>query len=140
VLKEAEELAFVEESHEHLVRGQFNAGTVYEEYAKSLGLLGRLAEAMAYYEKAEKYFSAIGEEQRRASLLATTKAIVLVYGGEIREGVEVATHAIHLCRESGNMRQLERIYGIHIYLEKLSFDISKYARSIKDLLIDQVEY
>lgn len=140
MLKEAETLAFTKDSSVDLVRGQFNAGTVYEEYARSLGLLGRLREAMSYYEKAEQYFSSVGEEKRRIPLLATARAMILVYGGEIKEGIKVAGYAIQVCRDTGNTRLLERMYGVQKYLENLSLDIARYAGELRDLLIHKIEY
>lgn len=141
-MKEAEELA-----HEPQVvdlsnssRGQYGAGTVYEEWGRSLGILGQATEAMEYLDKAEKIFSGTWGIQRRDMLMKTARAMVLVRDGEIQQGVEIAIEAVDLCRKQGNMRLLERVYGIQQYLDRLTREIGNAGSMLREVLAGPVEY
>ena len=141
-IKKAEELAFESTSGSatNSVKGQFSVGTVYEEYARSLGLLGRLAPALDYIDKAEKAFEKEWIKQRRDMLIKTTSAMILVHGGEIREGIKVAVEATALCKQAGNVRLLDRIYGIQKHVDRLSREISDSSSILREALDGPVEY
>ncbi|MGH2479310.1 MAG: hypothetical protein ACRDHW_06615, partial [Ktedonobacteraceae bacterium] len=141
-MKESEEIAYAPAvvGSETSVKGQFNAGTVYEEYARSLGLLGQLNTAMDYIDKAEKAFEKAWSNQRRDVLMSTAKAMVLVHGGEIRAGVEVAVEATELCKQAGNIRLLDRMYGLQRYLDNLSREIGNTGAILRTALDGPLEY
>jgi tetratricopeptide (TPR) repeat protein len=139
-IKDSEALAFDPGLSANGVKGQFSAGTVYEEYARSLGLLGQLNTAIDYLDKAEKAFAQQWIKQRRDMLIKTTKAMILVHGGEIREGVEVAVEATELCRQAGNIRLLDRIYGVQKHLDRLSREIGHSGSILREALDGPVEY
>lgn len=122
------------------VKGQFNSGTVYEEYARSLGLLGQVQQGMDYIEKAEKIFQQEWNTQRRDVLMTTARAMVLVHGGEIREGVNVAIEGVELCRQAGNRRLLDRMYGIQKYLDHLRTEIGVSSSLLREALDGPIEY
>ncbi len=141
-IKEAEALAYEPEviAVASSTKGQYSAGTVYEEYGRSLGLLGKTSEAMAYLDKAEKLFAQDWNVQRREILLSTARAMVLVRGKEIQKGAELAAEAAKLCKESGNIRLLERLYGVQQYLDRLAQEIGNAGSLLKDALLGPVEY
>ncbi len=142
VMKEAEALA-----HEpgisdlsNNVKGQYGTGTVYEEWGRSLGVLGQTNEAMEYLDKAEKIFAETWTEQRRDMLMKTARAMVLVRDGEIRQGVELAVDALDLCRKQGNIRLLERVYGIQQYLDRLTREIGNSASVLREAIAGPIDY
>lgn len=120
-------------------RGQYGLGMVYEEYGRSYGLLGQTYKAMNYLDKADKYFTQSGS-QNRGVLMTTAKAMVLVHGGEIKEGINVAVDAVRLCRKHGNVRLLDRIYGVQQYLDKLTREIGHASGELREALDGPVEY
>ena len=138
---EAEELASLLHANdmESGAKGQYGLGTVYEEYGRSYGLLGQTSKALSYLEKAHTSFAQSGT-QNRDILLQTAKAMVLVYSGEIREGIDVAVDAVRLCQIHGNVRLMDRIYGVQQYLDKLSREIGQAGGTLRDALYGPVEY
>ena len=142
VMKEAEALAHEPQIADlsNNVKGQYGAGTVYEEWGRSLGLLGRTNEAMEYLDKAEDIFSQTWILPRRNMLMKTARAMVLVRDGEIQQGVEMAVEALDLCRKQGNIRLLERIYGIHQYLNQLTREIGTSKSILGEALVGPVDY
>ena len=120
-------------------KGQYGLGTVYEEYGRSYGLLGQTNKAMDYLEKAYTSFTQSGS-QNRDILMQTAKAMALVHGGEIREGIEVAVDAAQLCKKHGNVRLMDRIYGIQQYLDKLMREVGQVSGVLRDALYGPVEY
>ncbi len=142
VMKEAEALAYEPQIADlsNSVKGQYGAGTVYEEWGRSLGLLGRTNKAMEYLDKAENIFSQTWIVPRRNMLMKTARAVVLVRDGEIQQGVEMAVEALELCRKQGNIRLLERIYGIHQYLNQLTREIGNSTSMLGEALVGPVDY
>jgi transcriptional regulator with XRE-family HTH domain len=142
MMKEAEALAYEPEvnSLASSAQGQYSAGTVYEEWGRSLGLLGQMNAAMDYLDKAEGVFSPAWTAQRRDLLMKSARAMVLVHGGEIRQGIEVAVEAVNICRDTGNVRLLERIYGVQQYLDRLSREIGNAGSILREALAGPVEY
>ena len=141
-MKESEDLALeLEETISgQVTRGQFNVGTVYEEYGRSLGLLGQTIEGMDYLDRAEHEFKKTWTIQRRDLLLTSSRAIVLVHGGEIRQGVNKAIECIELVKKSGNVRMMDRIYGIQQYIDRLAHEIGSDAITLREALTGPVEY
>ena len=121
-------------------KGQYNVGTVYEEWGRSLGLLGQINDAMDYLDKAEEFFAPTWTVQRRDLLLKSARAMVLVYGGEIRRGVDMAIETVEISRNTGNARVLDRIYGVQQYLDRLSKEVGDAGSTLRDALIGPVEY
>jgi hypothetical protein len=141
-MKEAEEIALVleETRQDKATKGQYNAGTVYEEWGRSLGLFGQTKEAMTYLDRAEAMFGKTWVMQRRDMLMKTARAIVLVRDGEIGQGVALAVEAIDLCRKQGNIRLLERVYAIQQYLDRLNREIGNAGSILQEALAGSIEY
>jgi transcriptional regulator with XRE-family HTH domain len=139
-MKEAEELAHQLDLPENTsARGQYNLGTVLEEYGRSYGLLGHTDVAMDYLDKANEYF-AQRSYQNRDLLLKTAKSMVLVRGGEMNEGVKLAIESIQLCRKHGNVRLLDRIYGVQQYIDRLTREIGSAGSILREALDGPIEY
>lgn len=117
--------------------GLYCLGTVYEEYGRSYGTFGQMQKALEYLDKAEK---ALPPTKRWNILLMTTRAVTLVRGGEFRTGGELAIEAGQLCRAYGNIRCLERVYGIQHYLERLRRDIGTISVDIREALDGPLGY
>ncbi|WP_165423612.1 helix-turn-helix transcriptional regulator [Ktedonosporobacter rubrisoli] len=141
VMKEAEEIAYQVSMDDlsNSTRGQYNVGTVYEEFGRSYGLLGQFNQAMEYLDKAEAAFSS-WSAQRRDVLMKTARAMVLVRGGEIRQGIDVAVESVELCRKYGNFRLLDRVYGIQQYLDRLTREIGNAGSTLREALDGPIEY
>jgi len=141
-MKEAEALTYEPQIPDlsNSVRGQYCAGTVYEEWGRSVGLLGKMEEALAHLDKADQIFSHTWTMQRRDMLMKTARAMVLVRNGDIREGVEIAVEAIALCRKHGNLRLLDRVYGLQQYLDRLTKEIGNAGSLLREALDGPIEY
>ena len=141
-MKASEDIAIEleETSQGKATKGQYNAGTVYEEYGRSLGRLGQLKEGMDYLDKAEENFKKTWSSQRRDLLLTSSKAIVLVHGGEIREGVNMAISCIELIQKSGNARMMDRIYAVQQYIDRLSYEVGKASITLREAMTGPIEY
>ncbi len=141
-MKESENIALeLEESSQgKITKGQYNAGTVYEEYGRSLGLLGQLNEGMDYLDRAEENFKKTWSIQRRDLLLTSSKALVLVHGGEIREGVNMAVTSLDLIRKSGNARMMDRIYAVQQYIDRLSYEVGKASITLREAINGPIEF
>ena len=122
------------------VHGQFNIGTVYEEYGRSYGVHKQTKKAMEYLDKAQEAFAATWTTQKRDALLLTSRALTLVYGGYIREGTQVAVEATIHCKRYGNVRLLDRIYGVQNYLDQLTRDIGTGKSELNEVLYGEVDY
>jgi len=72
--------------------------------------------------------------------MKTATAMVLVRGGEIREGINVAIESVRLCRNHGNIRLMERIYGVQQYLDKLTREIGHASGDLREALYGPIEY
>ena len=95
---------------------------------------------MDYLDRAETEFRKTWTAQRRDLLLTSSRAIVLVHGGEIREGVTKAVECIELVKKSGNVRMMDRIYGIQQYIDRLSQEIGNAGMILREALTGPVEY
>jgi transcriptional regulator with XRE-family HTH domain len=130
-LAEAEQLVYEIDPEASSTHSLYCPGTVYEEYGRSYGLLGEMNKALKYLDRAEKV---LPDTTRWQILLMTTRTISLVRGGEFRAGGELAVEAARLCRIHGNIRCLERLYGVQHYLERLTRDIGQISTSIREAL------
>jgi transcriptional regulator with XRE-family HTH domain len=136
VMKEAEELAGKLDGKE-VTRGQYGLISVYEEYSKSYALLGETKKSLDYLQKAY----ALGvPDTHWEMVLKTTKVIALVRGGEIQAGTTLALECIEECRKYGTIRLLERMYGVHIYLQRLRQQIGQTADVLRDALDGPIEF
>ena len=64
----------------------------------------------------------------------TTKTVSLVRGGEYKVGGELAVEAAQMCRAYGNIRCLERVYGVQRYLKRISIETAKLSSEIQEAL------
>ena len=58
----------------------------------------------------------------RRGILKTARAMVLVRGGDMRNGLPLAMEAAQLCYKPGDMRHLERMFNLQRYLDHMSRD------------------
>jgi len=130
-LAEAEKLVDEIDPDQSSTNGLYCRGTVLEEYGRSYGTLGELQKSLEYIKKAE---AELPSTMRWKILLLTTKTVSLVRGGEYHVGGELAVEAAQLCRAYGNIRCLERVYGVQRYLEKLSRETAKISGEIREAL------
>lgn len=130
-LAEAERLVGEINPDASSTNGLYCLGTVYEEYGRSYGTLGQMEKALDYLDKAEE---ALPPTMRWKILLLTTRTVTLVRGGEFKVGGEMAIEAAQLCRAYGNIRCLERVYGVQRYLERLSKEIGGISADIREAL------
>ncbi|MBV9688109.1 MAG: helix-turn-helix transcriptional regulator [Ktedonobacteraceae bacterium] len=135
-LAEAEEIAGTVDLNGS-TRGQYNLGTVYEEYGKGYGSLGDMHKGMEYLKRAEQHLPAT---QRWELVLKTARAMTLVRGGEISEGANLAIEAAMLCHQIRNYRMLERIYLVQNYLEQLVHEVGQVTASLREVLHGPVEH
>jgi len=135
-MKESEELAG-ELTEKGLTRGQYGLISVYEEYAKSYALIGDMRKSLDYIQKA--YDLGIADKHWEM-VLKTSRVIALIRGGEIPEGTTLAVECVEECKKYGTIRLLERIYGVHKYLQQLRKQIGKSDEIIREALDGPVEY
>ncbi|MBA2396390.1 MAG: helix-turn-helix transcriptional regulator [Ktedonobacteraceae bacterium] len=140
-MKQSEELAYQLEAPDNTsAKGQYNLGTVLEEYGRSYGLLGQTGKGMDYLDKADEYFNNNWNGQRRDLLIKTARTMILVRGGEISEGVKLAIEATDLCKKHGNVRLLDRIYGVQQYIDRLTREIGGSGSMLREALDGPIEY
>lgn len=130
-LAEAEQLVAEIDPEQSSTNGLYCRGTVLEEYGRSYGTLGQMQKSLAYLDEAEKE---LPSTTRWKILLMTSRTVTLVRGGEFRTGGELAIEAAQLCRAHGNIRCLERVYGVQRYLERLSRETAKLSGDIREAL------
>lgn len=130
-LAEAEKLVGDVQPETDVTNGLYCLGTVLEEYGRSYGTLGELQKSLDYLEKAQRVLS---PSTRWRILLLTTKTVSLVRGGEYKAGGELAIEAAQMCRAYGNIRCLERVYGVQRYLKRISIETAKLSLDIQEAL------
>ena len=135
-MKEAEELAGALTGGE-ITRGQYGLISVYEEYAKSFGLAGDLQKALHYIQEA---YNLGVPDIHWQMVLKTAEVVALIRGGEIKAGTNLAVECVEECRKYGTVRLLERVYGVHKYLQQLRRDIGKSDEMIREALDGPIEY
>lgn len=130
-MAETEELAYTFDPKSSSTRGHYNPGTVYEEYGRAYADLGQMQKAMDYLDRAELN---LPETKFWELLMMTARAMALIKGGELREGVQLAVDAAEQSRAAGILRYLERIYSIQQYLERLTREIAQVSSPLRDAL------
>ena len=128
---EAEELVYQINPLTDSTRGQYNLAAVYEEYGKSYGILGQPQRALDFLDRAEKARPKI---QFWATLLDIARAEVLVYNGQVDEGLPLALRAAELSQQQGHRRRLERIYGMRRFLNRKAIEYAKAEEELGDIL------
>lgn len=128
---EAEELAYQIDPRTDSTRGQYNPAAVYEEYGKSYGILGQTQRALDFLERAEK---ARPKTSFWATLLDISKAEVLIYNGQVDEGLPLALRAAEVSQQQGHRRRLERIYGMRRFLSRRAIEYAKAEEALGDRL------
>jgi tetratricopeptide (TPR) repeat protein len=130
-LAESERLVGEIDPEQSSTKGLYCRGTVLEEYGRSYGTLGQMQKSLTYLDEAEKE---LPPTMRWKILLMTTRTVTLVRGGEYHEGGELAIESAQLCRAYGNIRCLERVYGVQRYLERLSREAGRISGDIREAL------
>lgn len=130
-LAEAERLVDEIDPEQSSTSGLYCRGTVLEEYGRSYGTLGEMQKSLDYLDQAEQE---LPPTMRWKILLMTTRTVTLVRGGEYQAGGELAIESAQLCRAYGNIRCLERVYGVQRYLERLSRETAKISGDIREAL------
>ncbi len=116
--------------------GQYNLGTVYEEYGKSYGLLGDINKALVYLEKAEK---ALPPTKFWEVLLMITRSEILIRSGDLDNGQPLAVEAARWCRMYGQYRRLERIYALKRWLNQRIHRFAKAEMELSEVLEGPIE-
>ncbi|HVB24750.1 MAG TPA: helix-turn-helix transcriptional regulator [Ktedonobacteraceae bacterium] len=133
---EAEELAYQINPLTDSTRGQYNPLAIYEEYGKSYGILGQPQKALDFLERAEK---ARPKNKFWAPLLDIAKAEVLIYNGQVDEGLPLAVRAAEVCQQQGHLRRLERIYCMRRFLSRKAIEYAKAEAELGDRLDGLIE-
>lgn len=135
-MKESEELS-ARLTGKEVTRGQYGLISVYEEYGKSYALLGQIQKSLDYLQKARN----LGvPDTHWEMVLKTTEVIALVRGKELQAGIALAVESVEQCKKYGTIRLLERIYGVHKYLQQLRKQIGKADDIIREALDGPIEY
>ena len=138
-MKEAEELAHSFDPRASSTRGHYSLGTVYEEYGRSYADLGMTTKAMEYLERAEKN---LPQTKFWELLLRTSKAVALIKGNNIEDGIRSAIDITEDIVKVGILRYLDRIQMVNKYLEDLERKIGNARRPLQDALYgsDVIDY
>jgi transcriptional regulator with XRE-family HTH domain len=130
-MKETEELFYTFDPKTSSTRGHYSPGTVYEEYGRSYADLGQTTKAMEYLDKAQKD---LPNTKFWQLLITTSRAVALVKGNEIKEGVQIAIDATEEIKKLGVLRYLDRIYLINQHLENLERQIGNTRKPLQEIL------
>ena len=112
-------------------RGHYNPGTVYEDWGRSYADLGKTQKAMAYLEKAENN---LPNSKFWQLLMMTSKAMALVKGDNIDEGIQIAIKVTEESRAAGILRYIDRIKTLDKYLEQKERKINKVRKPLQEAL------
>src|SRR5581483_7369690 len=96
-LAQAEDFAHAVEQQEEQSVKMYDVLTVYEEYARSYGRLGKTQKALDYLEKAGRIRPLTPVKQM---LLNVAHAEILIYAGDVTSGEALAIQAARACREA----------------------------------------
>lgn len=136
-LAQAEDFAHeVEQQSEPSVK-MYNVLTVYEEYARCYGRVGKVQRALDYLEKAQQ---ARPLTKVKEMLLNVARAEVLIYAGDVTSGESLAIQAARACRESGHQRQLERLYALKRFMSQQILNYGKVERALSEALDGPIEF
>lgn len=137
-MSEALDLVEAIDPEKDITYGFYCAGTVYEEYARSYAIIGEHQKAMDALDKAEKELPmSLGHWQ---TLLKTARAMVLVRGGDLTNGLPLAIEAAQLCYQLGDFRHLERMFNLQHYLDRMSQDFVNASANLRYVLNGPTEY
>jgi len=136
-MKQTEELALATKEETYRPVRRYDLTTVYEEYAKSYGRLGKIQPALDYIALAET----VRPPTKISELLVkVTRADILIRSGDVRNGEPLAVEAAIYCKKHGHYRHLERLYAIKRYLNRQSFNFGKAERALGEALEGPIEY
>ena len=111
-------------------------GTIYEEYSRGYGRIGKLEKSLNYLELATTHLPANNFWDMK---LKAARAEVLIYGGAITEGMQFAVEVAHLAQMYGHQRLLERLYRLQCYLDDRALLMSRASRTLNNVLHGQAE-
>ncbi len=117
--------------------GQYNRGTVYEEYGKSYGLLGQTQKALDYLARAEE---ALPHTKFWEILLMISRSEIFIRSGDVDTGQPLAVEAAKWCRRYGQYRRLERIYNLKRYLHQQVVKLGKAQIELSEALEGPLEH
>jgi transcriptional regulator with XRE-family HTH domain len=130
-MKESEELSYSFDPAASSTRGHYSPGTVYEEYGRSYADLGQISQAMEYLDLAEQN---LPQTKFWELLIKTSRAVALVKGNELQEGVELAISTTEEIKKVGVLRYLDRIQIINQHLQKLERQIGTIRKPLEEAL------
>jgi transcriptional regulator with XRE-family HTH domain len=136
-MAEAERLVHEMKPEAASTYGQYNLGTVYEEYGKSYGILGQTQQALDYLTRAEENLS---HTKFWEILLMISRSEILLRSGDIDNGLPLAVEAAKWCRMYGQHRRLERIYSLKRELNQLIVRLGKAEIALSEALEGPIEY
>jgi transcriptional regulator with XRE-family HTH domain len=116
--------------------GQYNLGTVYEEYGKSYGILGNNHKALDYLDKAEE---ALPRIKFWEILLMIARSEILIRSADLDNGLPLAVEAARWCRMYGQYRRLERIYALKRWLNQHIRRFAKAEMALGEVLEGPIE-
>jgi tetratricopeptide (TPR) repeat protein len=130
-LKESEAFAHATGYQARIRDIWFHLAYVYEEYAYSYGILGRVQEALDYVERAEKAHPLTKAVEM---LLKLARAEALFRAGDISTGMPLAVEVAIYYREHGHNRYLERISALKRYMHQQMLSYGKAEAALSEVL------
>lgn len=128
---ETEELSYTFDPAVSSTRGHYNPGTVYEEYGRCYADLGQIPKAIEYLDKAQKD---LPQTKFWELLITTSKAVALVKGNDLENGVKLAIEATEEIKKVGVLRFLDRIQIINQHLEVLEKQIGNMRKPLQEAI------
>jgi len=115
----------------------FSLGTVYEEYGRSYGKMGKLEKSLHYLQLAEMHLPA---NNLWSMLLKAARAEALIHAGEIADAMPILIEVAHHAQMYGHQRLIERLYRLQYYLDDQASLMRQASRSLSDALHGPIEY
>ncbi len=115
---------------------QFSLGSVYAEYARGYGRLGKLEQSQQYLHLAEAH---LPMSNLWSLLFKATQAEALVYAGDIPMAMPLLIEVAHLAQMYGHQLLIERLYRLQYHLEDQVSLFRKASRSLSDVLYGPIE-
>lgn len=132
----AEEIARANDTSTDHTLTLFSLGTVYEEYARGYGKMGKLEKSLHYLQLAENHLPA---HNLWSLSLKATRGEALIHAGEIAEAMPILIEVAHLAQMYGHQRLLERLYRQQYYLDDQASLMRKASRTLSEVLQGPVE-
>lgn len=132
-MRQSEELSHSFDLKTSSTRGHYSLGTVYEEYGRSYADLGMTNKAMEYLTRAQEN---LPKTKFWELLVTTSKAIALIKGDDMEEGVKMAIEVTEEIKTAGVHRYLDRIYLANQYLKNLERKIGNVRKPLIDVLYE----